>query len=71
MKKLTQAELAFVFSQLYDKHLEMVPQDLLEEVSKDIDGSLIAHLDPDKPFIEQDLSEETLEILASIFKDKF
>ena len=71
MNKLTQAELAFVFSQLYDKHLEMVPQDLLEEVSKDIDGSLIAHLDPDKPFTKQDLSEETLEILASIFKDKF
>ena len=71
MTKLTQTELAFVFSQLYDKHLEMVPQDLLEEVSKDIDGSLIAHLDPDKPFTEQDISEETLEILASIFKDKF
>lgn len=71
MNKLTQAELAFVFSQLYDKHLEMVPQDLLEEVSKDIDPSQISHLDPDKPFTEQDLSEETLEILASIFKDKF
>lgn len=71
MNKLTQAELAFVFSQLYENHLEMVPQDLLEEVSKDIDSSLISHLDPDKPFTEQDLAEETLEILASIFKDKF
>lgn len=71
MNKLTKTELAFAFSQMHEHHLEMVPAQLLEEVSKDIDETHFAKFDPEKPFTEQELGEETLEILATIFKDKF
>lgn len=71
MNKITKTELAFAFSQMHEHHLEMVPAALLEEISKDIDEAHFAKLDPEKPFTEQELSEETLEVLATIFKDKF
>ena len=71
MNKQTKTELAFAFSQMYEEHLQMVPQELLAEISHDIDAELFAKFDPNKPFTEQDLCEETLEILATIFKDKF
>ena len=54
---------------LHEQHLEMLPKELLQDVSENFDASLIKHLDPEKPFSEQDLSEETLEILSEIFKD--
>ncbi len=71
MNNLTKSELAFAFSQMHEQHLEMLPKELLQDVSENFDASLIKHLDPEKPFSEQDLSEETLEVLASLFKDKF
>ena len=71
MKDLTKSELAFAFSQMHEHHLEMIPKEILQDVSENFDETLINHLDPDKPFSEQNLSEETLEVLEKLFKDKF
>ena len=71
MKDLTKSELAFAFSQMHEHHLEMIPKEILQDVSENFDATLINHLDPDKPFSEQNLSEETLEVLEKLFKDKF
>ena len=71
MNKKIKTELAFAFSQMFEEHLAMVPPELLAEVSNDVDTEYLATFDQDKPFTEQDLSEETLEILEAIFKDKF
>lgn len=70
MDKKIKSELAFVFSQLYDEHLVMVPAKILEEVES-FDEEIFDSFDSDKPFTKQNLSKETLEILADIFKDKF
>ncbi len=68
MNKQVKAELAFALSQLYDNHLEKVPAEILEEI-KDFDMEIFEKFDGGKPFTQQDLSIETLEILAKIFKD--
>ena len=68
MNNEIKAELAFVLSQLYDNHLKMVPAEILEEI-KDFDLEIFEKFDGDKPFTKQNLSTETLEILAKIFKD--
>ena len=70
MDEKIKAELAFVFSQLYNEHIEMIPKKLLIEVMKSFDEETFNRLDPDKPFTKQELSEETLQILADIFKEE-
>ena len=70
MDKKVKAELAFVFSQLYEDQLLMVPDDFRQEVLIDFDEEHFAKFDEEKPFTEQELAEETLEILAEIFKDE-
>lgn len=70
MNKTTRAELAFVFSQLYKKHKKLIPKEIIEEVvNKEKDVEVYKSFDRDKPFTKQNLSVETLEILAEIFKD--
>ena len=69
MNKKINAELAFVFSQLQEKHLMLVPEEIQMVVSSDFDEETFNSFDSEKPFTEQDLSEETLEILIEIFKD--
>ncbi|MBR3884963.1 MAG: hypothetical protein IKJ33_00645 [Clostridia bacterium] len=67
MDKKIKAELAFVFSQLHEEQLLMIPDELRLEVLNDFDGETFSKFDEEKPFIEQDISQETLEILAEIF----
>lgn len=69
MNKQTKTELAFAFSQMYKKHLKLVPKEILEEIKIGIDKNLFNSFDKEKPFTKQDFSEESLEILADIFKD--
>ena len=70
MNKQTRTELAFVFSQMHKKHLKLIPKDIRTEVMKEEkDMTLFKSFDFDKPFTKQNLSQETLEILADIFKD--
>ena len=69
MNKQTKTELAFAFSQMYKKHLKLVPEHILKEIKTGIDEKLFNSFDKDKPFTKQNFSEETLEILAGIFKD--
>lgn len=71
MNSKIKIELAFAFSQMHENHLAMIPKEILEAVSNDIDTDHLSTFDSNKPFTEQNLSEETLEILATIFKDKF
>ena len=69
MDKKINAELAFVFSQLQEKHLMLVPEEIQVAVASEIDREVFVRFDSEKPFTEQDLSEETLEILTEIFKN--
>ena len=69
MDKKINAELAFVFSQLQEKHLILVPEDIQIAVASEIDSEVFERFDSEKPFTEQELSEETLEILTEIFKN--
>ena len=70
MNKRTRAELAFVFLQLYKKHLKLIPKEIVSEVVKEEkDMDVYNSFDKEKPFTEQKLSDETIEILANIFKD--
>ena len=70
MNKQTRAELAFVFMQMYKKHLQLVPKEILLDVKNgEKDSKVYKAFDYEKPFTKQNLSQETLEILADIFKD--
>ena len=70
MNKKVKAELLFAFSQMYEDVLMAVPQKLKEEVVIDFDKELFDSFDSEIPFTEQEMSEEALEILEKIFKDK-
>lgn len=67
MNRQIKAELAFAFSQMFQKDLDKVPEEVQREVFSDLESKDIERFDPEKPFTSQDLSEETLLILASIF----
>ena len=67
MNKKVRAELMFVFSQLHTHHLKLVPQEIINEAKSDFDEEVFFNLDRSKPFTEQDLSEETFEILHDVF----
>jgi hypothetical protein len=69
MDKKINAELAFVFSQLREEQLLTIPKEIQEVVSSDFDAEVFSNFDSEKPFTEQELSDETLEILTEIFKD--
>ena len=69
MDRTINAELAFVFSQLRDEQLILVPKEIQEIVSSDFDKEVFESFDAEKPFTEQELSEETLQILSEIFKN--
>jgi len=69
MDRTINAELAFVFSQLRDEQLMLVPKEIQEIVSSDFDKEVFESFDAEKPFTEQELSEETLQILSEIFKN--
>ena len=70
MNKQTRAELAFVFSQMHKKHLKLIPKEIRTEVMKEEkDMQVFKSFDIEKPFTKQNLSQDTLEILANIFKD--
>ena len=69
MDKKINGELAFVFSQLREEQLLTIPREIQEVVSSDFDEEVFCSFDPEKPFTEQELSDETLEILTEIFKD--
>lgn len=69
MDRTINAELAFVFSQLRDEQLMLVPKEIQEIVSGDFDKEVFESFDAEKPFTEQELSEETLQILSEIFKN--
>lgn len=69
MNKKINAELAFVFSQLREEQLLLVPKEIQEVVSSDFDEEVFCSFDPEKPFTEQELSEETLELLNEIFNN--
>lgn len=69
MNKQTKTELAFAFSQMYENDLMKVPVEIQKEVLKDLDMEEFKKFDPEKPFTNQDFSEETLEILAAIFEE--
>ena len=70
MDNRIKSELAFVFSQLHERQLLMIPEEIQSEVAGGIDEEIFDGFDADKPFTEQNLSEETLEILYRIFKDE-
>lgn len=70
MNKKVKAELLFAFSQMYEDVLMAVPQKLKEEVVIDFDKEVFDSFDSEIPFTEQEMSEEALEILEKIFKDK-
>jgi transcriptional/translational regulatory protein YebC/TACO1 len=63
MDKKINAELAFVFSQLREEQLLTIPKEIQEVVSSDFDAEVFSNFDSEKPFTEQELSDETLEIL--------
>lgn len=67
MDKKIKAELAFVFSQLHEEQLLRIPDELKFEVLNDINSEDFSNFDAEKPFTEQDISQETLEILREIF----
>lgn len=69
MDRKINAELAFVFSQLRDEQLVLVPKEIQEIVARDFDKEVFESFDEEKPFTEQELSEETLQILSEIFKN--
>ena len=69
MNKKINAELAFVFSQLREEQLLLVPREIQEVVSSDFDEEVFCGFDPEKPFTEQELSEETLELINEIFNN--
>ena len=69
IKKIN-SELAFVFSQLREEQLLLVPNEIQEVVANDFDEEIFSEFDPEKPFTEQALSEETLELLKDIFKNE-
>lgn len=69
MDRKINAELAFVFSQLRDEQLVLVPKEIQEIVARDFDKEVFESFDEEKPFTEQFLSEETLQILSEIFKN--
>lgn len=69
MDRTINAELAFVFSQFRDEQLILVPKEIQEIVSSDFDKEIFESFDAEKPFTEQELSEETLQILSEIFKN--
>lgn len=70
MNRQTKIELAFAFSQMFEKDLARVPKELQKEVLRDLDTEELKGFDPEKPFTSQNLSEETLLILAAIFGDE-
>lgn len=69
MNKKINAELVFVFSQLREEQLLLVPREIQEVVSSDFDEEVFCSFDPEKPFTEQELSEETLELINEIFNN--
>ena len=69
MNKKINAELAFVFSQLREEQLLLVPREIQEVVSSDFDEEVFCSFYPEKPFTEQELSEETLELINEIFNN--
>ena len=70
MDRKINAELAFAFSQLFEEDLMKVPDEIKETVLNDFDEKVFNSFDSDKPFTDQELSEETLEILAEIFRNE-
>lgn len=69
MDRTINAELAFVFSQLRDEQLILVPNEIKGIVGSDFDKDVFESFDAEKPFVEQELSEETLQFLSEIFKN--
>lgn len=69
MDNKLKAELAFAFSQLREDDLEKVPKHIRNEIVLGFDEETFNSFDCEKPFTEQDLSEEALEILANIFDE--
>ena len=70
MDRKINAELAFAFSQLFEEDLMKVPDEIKETVLNNFDEKVFNSFDSDKPFTDQELSEETLEILAEIFRNE-
>lgn len=70
MDKKIKAELAFVFSQLHKEQLLMIPDELRLDVFSDFDDETFSKFDEEKPFTEQDISQETLEILSKFFEEE-
>ncbi len=70
MNNRVKAELAFAFSQMYEKDLAKVPVELQTEVLNGVSQKDFECFELDKPFTSQDLSEETLDILATIFNEE-
>ena len=69
MDNKLKAELAFAFSQLREDDLEKIPNHIRHEIVMGFDEETFNSFDSEKPFTEQDLSEEALEILANIFDE--
>ena len=67
MNSKIKAELKFVFSQIHTHHLKLIPQNLIEDVEKNYDEEVFNKFKKSKPFTEQEMSVETLEILNDIF----
>ena len=67
MDKKIKGELMFVFSQLHIHHLKLISKELIEEVKNGFDKDVFYSFKKSKPFTEQELSEETLEILDGVF----
>ena len=67
MNSQVKAELMFIFSQLHTKHLKMIPSDIIKDAQNGFDEIVFFNFDKSKPFLDQNISEETLEILDNIF----
>ena len=69
MDKRIKAESAFAFSQLREDDLEKIPNHIRDEIVLGFDEEIFNRFDSEKPFTEQNLSEEALEILSDIFDE--
>ncbi|MBE7082858.1 MAG: hypothetical protein E7378_04230 [Clostridiales bacterium] len=59
-------ELLFIFSQVQDKYMKLLPEGYVDELKKIADMSVYKSYDYEVPFLKQEFSEDTLLTLKKI-----
>jgi len=67
--KKAYAEVFEIFQYIDEEHIDKIPRKFIKFISEERDAEYIAKINPNQPLEEQDLMEETINILALLKLD--